>query len=261
MVLLVNAYDWSIFNEEIFFRRKFVMRIIECDTLALEVTRRCNMRCEHCMRGPAQKKDVRKEVVDAAFNNFSFISSLVITGGEPSMNIHGLQYIAKKMHEAPNKVSSLYMVTSGKTVSKKFLMTLVDLYLGAQAYEPEYNGLALSKDMFHEPIPRENEERLKLLSVFHGDDKDVDFGRIPLLNLGRARKLTGFEKREPSRYGITVEERENRIFVDGTITVTVDGDILSDCDYEYVSTDDIKIGNIFDPLWAEKLLEKTQAIA
>ena len=36
--------------------------------LAIEVTRRCNMQCSHCMRGHAENHTISKEVVDRLFD-------------------------------------------------------------------------------------------------------------------------------------------------------------------------------------------------
>lgn len=37
---------------------------INVHTLIVEVTRRCNMTCKHCLRGDAQSLDMQKETVD-----------------------------------------------------------------------------------------------------------------------------------------------------------------------------------------------------
>ena len=41
------------------------------NNLALEVTRRCNLRCKHCMRGEPQDLDMSDEVLDKVINQFS----------------------------------------------------------------------------------------------------------------------------------------------------------------------------------------------
>ena len=37
--------------------------------LGIELTRRCNERCKHCLRGPAEPVDLSKDVIDALFDN------------------------------------------------------------------------------------------------------------------------------------------------------------------------------------------------
>lgn len=60
-----------------------------CDVV-IEVTRRCNMCCAHCLRGDAEAVDIQERYIDAfldSFANAGYISSLTFTGGEISLNI------------------------------------------------------------------------------------------------------------------------------------------------------------------------------
>ena len=43
-------------------------------------------------------------------------------------------------------------------------------------------------------------------------------------------------------------------FSDTIITMTVDGDILSDCDYDFKDTMNWRIGHVTDPYWAERAI-------
>ena len=66
------------------------------DQLTLEVTRRCNMNCAHCLRGDAQCLDMSKEVVDKVLQDIDYISFLFFTGGEPSLNIPIMDYFLSR---------------------------------------------------------------------------------------------------------------------------------------------------------------------
>ncbi len=52
--------------------------------LVLEITRKCNAKCIHCLRGNAQNLTMSQEVIDAVFSKIDRVSSLTLTGGEPS---------------------------------------------------------------------------------------------------------------------------------------------------------------------------------
>lgn len=52
--------------------------------LVLEVTRRCNMCCAHCLRGEAQNMDMQKETIDKLLDQTDSISMVTFSGGEPS---------------------------------------------------------------------------------------------------------------------------------------------------------------------------------
>ena len=65
------------------------MKINEINTqqLILEVTRRCNMACEHCMRGDAQDMDMDIGLIDKALSSVSDIGCMTFSGGEPTLNV------------------------------------------------------------------------------------------------------------------------------------------------------------------------------
>ena len=115
----------------------------------------------------------------------------------------------------------------------------------------EVSGLALSDDLFHEDIPQENVRKLEQLTVFREFDKKVDFERTPLLDLGRAKTLNRFPKRPP--YDYIPEIKKDDVFdivtVESNIAVTINGDILCDCDYSYDETENLKIASVYDKDW------------
>lgn len=71
------------------------MRIYSANNVFIEVTRRCNMCCAHCLRGDAESIDIQEKYIDAFLDNFekgAYISSLTFTGGEISLNIPAIRY-------------------------------------------------------------------------------------------------------------------------------------------------------------------------
>lgn len=214
-------------------------------SLVIELTRRCNMHCAHCMRGEAENADISNEVIDKLLEMTEGIGDLTITGGEVALNPGAIRYLAKRINELNIPLDNLYVVTNGKEVTNEFISALFDLFLLTQ--DGEINGIALSQDRFHEEIPEENRRKLKMFSFFHEDDHNWDFSKGGLLNLGRARELS-FPKREPFAEPIEIEDGPNdSICINSIVACTVHGDLLSGCDYEYCSTDDIKFGSVFHP--------------
>ena len=64
--------------------------------LVVEVTRRCKLKCAHCLRGPAQNKDMDafffRNVIERFTNSELFnVGCLTLTGGEPLLNISVLK--------------------------------------------------------------------------------------------------------------------------------------------------------------------------
>jgi len=44
--------------------------------LVIEVTRRCNMECEHCLRGEAENVDMDIKYIEKLFQKIDYISTL-----------------------------------------------------------------------------------------------------------------------------------------------------------------------------------------
>lgn len=217
---------------------------LSIENLVVEVTRRCNMHCAHCMRGPAQNKDLDLEAFDTFAENVESIGVITFSGGEPTLNISAIQHVLETCKRLNILVYNFYLVTNGKQMDDSFLKVMIDWYV--YCYEcggdPELLGVAVSFDKYHEAADPQVVAKLKALSFFNDTDKRTDFDKVPLINLGNAKTLSG-KKREPDHYGIYVEtyEDDGLHIYDSNITFTVDGDILSDCDYEYENTDGIKI--------------------
>lgn len=236
------------------------MDSLSYSTLALEVTRRCNMCCAHCLRGDSQDKDMPEKIVDAAFDRVQHISELLLTGGEPSLNTPILRYIAKEIRARHIDVDGIFIATNGKIVTNDFLLALIDLYSACNA-EEAWSCLALSQDAFHEEIPAENVAKLKAFRFFSEDAKKVDFTKTHLLNLGRARELNVENKIQPPDIcGDIVSVYQSIVLryisFEDVITITADGDVLCGCDYEYDAVARKKVGNVLDPCWTENILQR-----
>lgn len=217
---------------------------INFDTLSIEVTRRCNMACPHCLRGDAQDIDLNEAKLRVFLSQVESINSIVFTGGEPTLNVSAINAVLDMCKQFDIQVYGFYVVTNGKSISDEFLSAMIRWYSYCLSCggEPECCGVALSKDPFHDKIYDENEALLSALSFYRPDDKNFFRNNPTLIDLGRARNLTACRKREIAVPSLEPEICGSSIFVpDSVIAFTVNGDVLCDCDYEYESTDDFKI--------------------
>ena len=232
------------------------MRIYAANSVFIEVTRRCNMCCAHCLRGDAESIDIQEKYIDAFLDSFekgAYISSLTFTGGEISLNIPAIRYTLKAVKERGIAVGSFYMVTNGKAVDKMANLAMASLeWWNYCDDKDDYScGLCISSDDFHEAIPYESKSILSGLK-YNRNDKVTDFHRACLLNEGRAKNLDSniYKKREPNvdklEYefsktgGITINDRKYRYFdsrpLKGKVkTLTVKRDNLGDI-YIFVVT-------------------------
>ena len=239
------------------------MRIYSANSVFIEVTRRCNMCCAHCLRGDAESIDIQEKYIDAFLDSFetgAYISSLTFTGGEISLNIPAIRYTLKAVKERGIAIGSFYMVTNGKAVDK-----MADLAMASLEWwnycddKDDYScGLCISSDDFHEEISSESASILSGLKYNH-DDKVTDFHKNYLLNEGRAKNLnTDWAlKKEPRAPELMVDYTGNdKIGIninEGELYLNAVGNVVVGCDWSYESQRKYRIGNVMDEKWLENI--------
>lgn len=227
------------------------------DSLILEVTRRCNLTCEHCCRGAVQRLDMSADTLNSVMSYVSGIGSVTFTGGEPSLVPEFLDHFLDQCRRRHLSYQSFYLVTNGKTRNgfKRFLHNVNRLYEWAD--EKEACCLSCSLDQFHK------EQHTVGMSKFadqwgefppYFDPKSRDmFIREPI-NEGRAKQF-GYGTRTP-------EEQEPWIVAEYTGTesvtsgqnnslvyVSANGNVVSDCNMSFRRIDQEAKGNInYKPL-------------
>ena len=228
------------------------MKKINIYSLSIEITRQCNMCCIHCMRGDAENVNLNPNILNSFLKQVKDITTLTITGGEPSLVPEIMIKLLRKFQKYKVAVGNIYIVTNGKKITNKFITACIEWYL--YCYDNEISAVCTSKDMFHEPVWPDNIKKLEALSFFNNRDKNTDFTKTHVLNIGRAKTLhlpnvtkndrPYFEEIECE----TIDEHTIEV-CSGNITVTTNGDILSQCDYAYNETDAIKIGDVNDDMY------------
>lgn len=229
--------------------------------LVLEVTRRCNMLCEHCMRGDAQNLDMSNEVINKVFEQVHAVSDLTLSGGEPSLAVSVIEKVTEHIIMRGTEVSNFFVVTNGKTTTaraKKFAHALLNLYFVMSSPEEELTGLVVSGDAWHEKvkIPHVYEG----LSFFMGDRRHGPTSEEGVINEGRAYD-NGIGRRRSVEVGsFEVDDTPNIEQVLGTLFVAANGNVSSICDISYARMDEEPIGNVLKtPLidiirqWEEKI--------
>lgn len=84
-------------------------------TLALQVTRRCNLKCDLCGKGEPQNIDITKEIVDKTFDEVQnyYISDLRLNGGETFLNPEIITYILEQIEKRNIMVNRIFVFTNG----------------------------------------------------------------------------------------------------------------------------------------------------
>ena len=214
------------------------------DNLVIEVTRKCNMNCAHCLRGDAQNIDIDTAYIDRLLENVEGIGNITFSGGEPSLNIHAIEYTLLACQERHISVGSFYVVTNGKTNALPLAIACLKWYAYCDCAE-DMCGLALSKDMFHDEVQRENENILKGLSFFR-HDKYTDFNKVKIINTGRAELLGGYDKMDVEFHDEKFSyfgDDESGYTIESMIYLSANGEIRTNCDSAY-DDDNYTIGDL-----------------
>lgn len=96
-------------------------------TLAVEITRKCNRKCSHCMRGMAEKTTISKEIIDRIFDDVEDCENISLMGGEPLLELNMIEYLAEKIINSNWHIQLLQLTTNGTIIDKRLIDTLSSL--------------------------------------------------------------------------------------------------------------------------------------
>ena len=223
--------------------------------LVIEITRRCNVQCLHCLRGPAQKVDIDNKTIDKLLEGITQISCVTFTGGEPSLAVSKIKYFTKRVKELGIEVSSFYVITNGKVASVAMAHALMDLYAYCNPFDAEdfMGGLTISQDQYHREIGYEINSAMRVygaLAFFKPKDRKMDI-EYPI-NEGWAR-INGIGTRDerPNMNVIGLDDDGNVERVEEVVYINALGNVVPSCDMSYESQAEHKIGNVHDNTLAE----------
>lgn len=116
----------------------------------IELTRRCNKKCTHCVRGDAQNLTITREIIDKLFADTEECIQVYITGGEPLLESDILIYLIDKIAKNWNTVH-LSMTTNGSVLNKEVVKAFEDFCKTPTKNESlkRKAKLAISCDAYH----------------------------------------------------------------------------------------------------------------
>ena len=88
-------------------------RIIYC--LSVEMTRRCNMKCDFCARGDAQNVTITKKIIDKTLEEMEgvYINGLRLSGGEPFLAENEIEYLVEEIIRRKIHINHIELFTNG----------------------------------------------------------------------------------------------------------------------------------------------------
>jgi len=205
--------------------------------IVLEVTRKCNLQCTHCLRGCAQNKTIDDYVLYRLAQEK--IQSLQITGGEPTL----VPNLMQRFRQAGLYPDDVWVCTNGAIYKEKWVRDFFE-YRSQLDYK-DIEGLSVSVDAFHPSISKENYKRYSKLAADMGEEvlehsKYLDYHNV--IPLGKGEQIGGgwcrtYEcewKGKPK----TEEGYDRKIYI------TVDGDVIYGSNWSYKRMQYLSLGNI-----------------
>jgi MoaA/NifB/PqqE/SkfB family radical SAM enzyme len=233
---------------------------MQVNELVIEITRRCNAKCRHCLRGGAQNKNIADETIDKLLDGVDYISTLTFTGGEPSLAVDRIRYITKEIKARGISLGGFFMYTNGQMASLELIHALMDLY--AYVHPSDRNetcSLVISEDQYHAEIIDNTEARnlYSCLSFFRPTNhKYTEITSV--IAEGRAKDW-GHRPADRNDLVISLDDDGKVVQDDGVIYVNVLGDVIPSCNLSYVSQKKAKIGNVHEKPLAEILRQLVPA--
>lgn len=195
------------------------MEKVTFGSLVIEVTHRCNMHCAHCLRGEAENIDISIGAIDSLLDQTEAIYDLLLSGGEPCLNIEALEYIANGIEKRGIKLFGADMITNGTIFDPRVIKVMKQFYrLVTQSkrdcglrYDLQDVQLGFSFDKYHERQDLAKENMIKYENAGKGTysiaikqcgndpfprgrgknleeaKKVVDYGATPLAHMSERR--------------------------------------------------------------------------
>jgi len=252
---------------------------INIDNLAIEVTRKCNMSCEHCLRGASQRKVIDNNHIYKLLQLIDNVSTLTITGGEPTLNMEGLEQIRYCITYENSDIQNFYMVTNGKAINVDKLAEWSYNMLSCCS-DNEISRIGFSFDSFHtnnlnyRQLEKQKrnfhnlQEKLQYEYGIYETPCGGDFvckhsndslGYHNLLKQGRAKDFGSREsKKEVFEIEFYDEEKDSIHCNENILYLTCSGYIIAGCDWSYNSMDnrkDLQICHIDNINCSDELVE------
>lgn len=227
--------------------------------LFFELSRRCNIKCEHCLRGEPEMKSMSSEIMIKCAKALrdSYVSTVGIGGGEPSIIPHRIRLLFDILKQEGVDHDGWYIVTNAHQLSKSFIDLIADL--NKRYPYNDGGGLTYSNSPLH-ALPDikglaeiQHQRGVEVYKRYHDDPVTVK-GMGTFLEEGRGKEL--FDK-----YEVKVTKRwlepdsfrekdkpEEPSCVERTMYVNYRGDVFPSCDLSYETQDKSKLLNL-GKLW------------
>lgn len=202
--------------------------------LVIEVTRKCNQCCNHCLRGEAQNVNIKNEYITSILEQLRQMNmyfDVTFSGGEPTLNLPAIQHYINECQRLNVSHSSFYIATNGNNLGIDFAELCLKLY--AMSEEREMCKVELSNDLQHEYVSDTEKDIFNGLKFFSDKhEKPINyFDR----NSGGILQENFAENSNEGRSMHVYEFDNFDDWQDHMFYLNCNGNIINGCDWSYSS--------------------------
>jgi MoaA/NifB/PqqE/SkfB family radical SAM enzyme len=220
---------------------------LKINTLILEITRRCNLSCGHCLRGNQQNMDMFYEIIDKTLQDIDSIWFMDFTGGEPLLHTKAIHYTFDKLHELEIPFDNFWLATNGYLYKRALIKRLNKEYEYCKdlTCNEFYGGIAISLDEFHGFEKDEIYWKFANLPYYRTDKESKKGERREWINIGNAKKHGYGRRNLDVDKDLHYELEEDKLTIE-QIYINAKGDVLQECDLSYDLQEEYKLGNVLE---------------
>lgn len=233
--------------------------------LDIEITRKCNKKCVHCMRGEAQPLTMSEEIIDRVFDEVKDVKRIVFGNGEALLEVERISYFINKLVKSQWSTQCVEVTTNGILCDER----IVDIFEQFCLWEHgRHASLRISNDQYHSPEEYEHayafykplvdaaNTRIKVVRPYSRIDLHYVLSELGeeesklagLVYTGRAVELDGFVPGENAIFPYCYRHRIK--ISDGVIPcalqISANGNVTFCESASYSQLDEISIGNILE---------------
>ncbi len=117
--------------------------------LIVDITRKCNRNCIHCMNGEPEDQSISNKTIDALLDQTQYIRKLYISGGEPLIELERIRYLLDSLKKRNIVVEKVRVITNGTIQSEEFC----DLFREFTEFTTKKKSkIVISYDPFHNQV-------------------------------------------------------------------------------------------------------------
>lgn len=226
---------------------------MDIPNLMIEVTRKCNLKCKHCLRGTAQCVSLQRKALSNIFQDVENIGTLQFTGGEPLLGLYQIREIVRYIKWFDINIGYAWLKTNGTIFSEAAIKYMNELYEISE--EPELFAFEFSLDQYHTNnknniLYRYSELEYQYPFIKATENLKSKYNKIyRVIKEGRAKRLRQYEVAEFEKPSFNNGWSNDDDYCDNMIYISANGNVISDCNLSFDSVDKYAFGNIYkEPL-------------